>query len=124
MPFLRNRCWATMIALSLCYAFLVVTPLAAHESTPPAQPKSLMPDKLHSDMATPDEAVAINHQTITVNPSAIGAEAHSLLDKIARLDDIDLLVIRRPKREPGALPRFEMGAELVVSHSGSDIFCF
>ena len=61
MPFLRNRCWATTIALSLCYAFLVVTPLAAHESKLPAQPQAQTPDKLHSDMATPDEAVGAGH---------------------------------------------------------------
>ncbi len=36
----------------------------------------------------PDEAVVIDHHTIKINPSAIDAEAHSLLDKIARLEDI------------------------------------
>jgi hypothetical protein len=36
----------------------------------------------------PDEAVTIDRHNIRVNPSAIAAEAHSLLDKIARLEEI------------------------------------
>jgi hypothetical protein len=37
---------------------------------------------------TPDQVVTVEHHTIKVNPSVIAAEAHSLLDKIARLEDI------------------------------------
>jgi hypothetical protein len=36
----------------------------------------------------PAEAVTINEYTIQVNPAAISAQAHSLFDKIARLDEV------------------------------------
>lgn len=52
-----------------------------------------VPDAPHptlgaSTAAAPAEAVAIEGETITVNPAAVSAPIHSLLDKVARLEEV------------------------------------
>jgi hypothetical protein len=60
----------------------------------------------------PADAVAIDELTIRVNPSAVSAQAHSLLDKIARLDvvEADCFVYRLDAQ--AAYEAFERGAVL------------
>ncbi len=49
------------------------------------QPTAAQPP---AEPAAPDEIVTVDQHTIRVDPSAIAAEAHNLLDKIAYLDEI------------------------------------
>lgn len=52
-----------------------------------------MPDAPHPTLsqaitAAPAEAVAIEGETITINPAVVSAQIHSLMDKLARLDEV------------------------------------
>jgi hypothetical protein len=51
-------------------------------------PDAPHPTLSQSTTATPSEAVTIEGETITINPAAVGTQVHSLLDKMARLDEV------------------------------------
>ncbi|MCB0153592.1 MAG: hypothetical protein KDF65_02260, partial [Anaerolineae bacterium] len=51
-------------------------------------PDAPHPTLSQSTTAAPSEAVTIEGETITINPAAVGTQVHSLLDKIARLDEV------------------------------------
>jgi hypothetical protein len=54
--------------------------------TPDAPPHAAA--EARSTAPSPAQAVIVDNETITVDPSAISAQAHSLLDRIAHLDEV------------------------------------
>lgn len=62
--------------------------------------------------APPTEAVALDELSIRVNPTAVSGQAHSLLDKIARLDTVEANCFVYRLDAQAAYEAFERGAVL------------